>query len=90
MLIEITSRSVDERSGTKNGKDWKIRTQIGYARIPDRDGNEQPYPESIKIDLAKDQPPYEPGLYVVADNSYYVGDFQKLTLGRLVLAPAKK
>ena len=38
MQIEITSAVVNERSGTKNGKDWNIRTQTGYAFIPDEAG----------------------------------------------------
>lgn len=87
MQVEITSDVVNERSGNKNGKDWSIRTQTGYAFIPDDSGRAQPYPESITIDLKKDQLPYKPGRYQVHDASYFVGDYGKLSIGRLMLVP---
>lgn len=87
MQVEITSAVVNERSGNKNGKDWNIRTQTGYAFIPDQNGCPQPYPQSITIDLKKDQPAYQPGLYQVADSSFFVGDYGKLSIGRLMFSP---
>lgn len=87
MQIEITSTVINERSGNKNGKDWNIRTQVGYAFIPDEHNKPQPYPESITIDLKKDQPAYPVGRYLVSDSSYFVGDYGKLSIGRLTLAP---
>lgn len=88
MLIEITSPAVEERHGNKNGRDWSMRTQSGYAYTLDQNGGPKAYPELIKIDLAKEQPAYQPGKYLVADGSFFVGDFGKLSIGRLVLAPA--
>ena len=89
MQIEITSAVVNERSGTKNGKDWNIRTQVGYAFIPDEAGKPKAYPESINIDLKKEQQAYQPGRYQVHDASFFVGDYGKLAIGRLALAPIK-
>lgn len=88
MQIEVTSPAVTERSGTKNGKDWSIRTQTAYAFIPDETGKPKQYPESINIDLKKDQQPFAPGRYLLADASFHVGDYGKLSIGRLVLVPA--
>lgn len=88
MQVEVTSTHVNERNGTKNGKDWSIRTQQGYAFILDDGGTLKRYPEAINIDLKKDQPAYAPGRYVVTDASFHVGDFGKLSIGRLSLVPA--
>lgn len=89
MQIEIASSVVNERSGTKDGKNWNMRTQTGYAFIPDEAGKPQAYPESITIDLKKDQPAYPVGRYQLHDASFFVGDYGKLSIGRLALAPIK-
>ena len=85
MQIEITSTVVNERSGNKNGKDWSIRTQQGYAHILDENGKNKIYPEAINIDLKKDQLVYPAGRYTVSDGSFFVGDYGKLAIGRLTL-----
>lgn len=83
--IEIKSSTPNERSGTKNGKDWLIRTQPAYALIPDENGELPPYPESIEVDLKRDQAPYALGVYTLHPASFFVGDFKKLSIGRLIL-----
>ena len=86
--IEIKSSTANERSGNKNGKDWMIRTQSAYALIPDENGEFPPYPESIEVDLKRDQAAYSPGVYTLHPASFFVGDFKKLSIGRLMLVKA--
>lgn len=90
MQIEITQTTVNERKGTKNGKDWAMRTQTGYAYILDETGKPKTYPESINIDLGPEQPAYAVGRYQLHDVSFFVGDYGKLQVGRLTLVPVAK
>jgi hypothetical protein len=86
--IEVVSSTVDERSGTKNGKDWLIREQEAYAHLLDEHGKPRKYPVACSIPLEKDAPPYQPGFYTLDLRSIYVGDFRRLELGRVKLVPA--
>ena len=86
--IEIVSTVVDERSGNKNGKNWQIREQSAYAHLLDEHSKPFKYPVACSIPLEKDAPPYQPGFYALDLRSVYVGDFRRLELGRVKLAPA--
>lgn len=79
--IEIVSRDVDVRSGKNDRGDWVIREQHAYMHK-----GTDPYPDRIKITLDKDQSPYEPGNYQLADNSFFVGKYNDL-MCRPRLAP---
>ncbi len=85
--IEIVSTEVDEKSGNKNGKDWRIREQEAYAHLIGQDGKPGKYPVACSIQLDKDAPAYQPGFYTLDPRSLYVGDFRRLELGRLRLTP---
>lgn len=91
LKIEVKTDQVSERSGTKNGRDWKIRTQEAYAHIVQRNGSPAPYPEKILLTLDNGnanrapQAAYSVGTYYLSDNSIYVGDFSALRLGSPVL-----
>lgn len=91
LKIEVKTSEVIERSGTKNGRDWKIRTQEAYAHIQNRNGTPAPYPEKILLNLDNGNPnrapqaPYAVGIYYLSDSSVYVGDFSALRLGNPVL-----
>lgn len=91
LKIEVKTSEVNERSGTKNGRDWKIRTQEAYAHIVNRNGSPSPYPEKILLNLDNGnsnrapQQPYAIGTYYLSDSSVYVGDFSALRLGQPVL-----
>ena len=87
MRIEIKSDKVQEISGIAklSQKPYLIRKQSGYAYVVDEAGQPQPYPESIDINLDREQPAYPPGVYLVLDSSFYVGDFKSLTIGKLRL-----
>jgi len=85
--IEIVSSHVEEKSGNKNGKDWKIREQGAWAHLLGEDGNPQKYPVSCSIQLERDAPAYQPGFYTLDPRSLYVGDFRRLEIGRVRLMP---
>jgi cobalamin biosynthesis Co2+ chelatase CbiK len=91
LKIEVKSEEINERSGVKNGRDWKIRTQEAYAHIQNRNGSAAPYPEKILLNLDNGnsnrapQAPYSIGTYYLSDSSVYVGDFSALRLGSPVL-----
>lgn len=91
--IEIKSLKVDEVSGTsKAGKPYHIRKQTGWAQTYDNSGSQNPYPEKIEFNLAENQLPYAIGVYTIAPESFYVGDFNGLSIGRLILTllPAQR
>ncbi len=91
LKIEVKNSEVETRTGNKNGRDWKIRTQEAYAHIVNRNGTPSPYPEKISLQLDNgnsnhaEQAPYSIGNYYLSDNSIYVGDFGTLRLGNPVL-----
>jgi len=85
--IEIKSAKVNVKSGTAkaSGKPYTIKTQEGYAHTVDREGKPRPYPQQIEIALEKEQEPFAPGVYTIGPATLYVGDYNRLMLGRLVL-----
>ena len=91
LKIEIKNAVKNSRNVTsmKTGtaKDFTFHTQPAYVTTFDQAGNSNPYPEMIEIDLKEKQEPFPVGFYTVMLQSFYVGDFKKLTLGTLVLAP---
>lgn len=87
--VEVKSTEVVTKSGVsaRTNKPYSIREQVGvYAFLSDRDGKPNPYPTRITISLRDEQQPYDPGLYTVAPESFYVDRFNALSLG-LVLRP---
>lgn len=91
LKIEVKSTEINERSGVKNNRDWKIRTQEAYAHYVNRNGTPAPYPEKILITLDNgnssrpDQSPYAIGTYYLHPCSFYTGDFNSLRVGQPVL-----
>jgi len=89
--IEIRNSEVKVKSGVarNSGKPYEIRSQEGYAHTVDKDGKLRPYPQQVEIPLEKDQQAFAPGSYGIAPGSLYVGEYNRLTLGRLLLVPVK-
>lgn len=85
--IEIKDQTVDTRNGNTRGRDWTIRSQTAWAHTHSRNGNLNAYPEKIAITLEDGQVPYPVGAYQISPVSLYVGDFGRLSIGRLVLTP---
>ena len=81
-IITITDETVQEKSGTKNGKDWSIREQAGTIETVDR---KQP----IRLDLGKSGAPYKAGRYLLSlVQNLNVSQFGSVQMKRqLVLSP---
>ncbi len=75
--FEIKSADVSIRSGTsqKTGKAYSIHEQEAWGFFVDAKGQPHPYPQKTRLTLEDGQPPYAPGVYVLADNSFYVDRF---------------
>jgi hypothetical protein len=83
LKIEIASEELDVQSGTaKSGRLYSIRKQQGYAHLPSAR-----YPSPFTLVLEKNQPPFAPGHYMLCDESFYVGEFGRLMVGKLTLKP---
>ncbi|MBT0723103.1 DNA-binding protein [Rosenbergiella sp. S61] len=81
--IKPSQAVADTRSGVSKttGKAYTIPEQSAYIFL----GGD--YPQMFKINLENGQPPYPAGLYSLHESSIYVGDFQKLRVGKIVLVP---
>lgn len=90
--IEITEAVIEHRQQTaKNGgKVYDFYTQKAFAFLPDSLGKVGKYPQQIEISHDKDSPAYQVGMYTLDPRSLFVGDFHKLAIGRLKLAPLPK
>lgn len=84
-----TSRNVQYKTGKRAGQVGTMIEQEAWAFLLDRQGNPAPYPTKIVLDLEEGAQPYPVGSYTIAPGSFYVGDFNKLKIGRLVLVPLK-
>lgn len=84
MKIIIKSEVVNTNSGTsRNGKSYSIREQNAAL---DNGGD---FPHPFRIQLEDKQPAYAPGEYQLDPQSIYVGDFQRLSIGRVKLLPVQ-
>jgi hypothetical protein len=78
--------NIDERSGNKNGRDWKIRTQSIWVYQPNIK-----FPIQINFLLQEDIPAYPAGEYYLdLDFAVEQGNFQSLNVNtrKLQLVPA--
>lgn len=87
--IEVESTEVKTKSGqsAKTGKNYSIREQDAWAYLVDPEGKPQKHPVAMKITLEDNQVPYAVGAYHLLDSSIYVGDFGRMSVGRVRLAP---
>ncbi|EBX3330548.1 DNA-binding protein [Salmonella enterica subsp. enterica serovar Kirkee] len=81
--IKQSQAIADTRSGVSKstGQAYTINEQSAYIFLG------QDYPQLFKLNLEAGQAPYSAGLYTLHPSSIYVGDFQKLRVGRIVLVP---
>lgn len=92
LRVEIKSNLVTDINGVaKSGKPYHIRKQVGWAYTYDQDGQLNPYPERIEININEGQDAYPAGNYTLSDKCIYVGDFNSLSISRpiLDLVPAR-
>ena len=87
MHIEIQSTELFVKSGNakSTGKPYSIRKQDAWAHIEG-----QPYPVRIGFNLEENAAPFQPGMYVLDERSFYVDKFGNLSIGRLILSPVQK
>ena len=74
MKIQVKDLNVEQRTA----KGYTFRTQTGWTSL----GGEV---RKVPISLEEGQHPYEIGLYLLGDGSFYFGDYGRLMLGRLEL-----
>lgn len=89
IIFEIESMQVNEKSGVKAEKPWKMRFQQVSITGHYVDGFAAKYPRETTIQLEDEAPAYPVGRYALAAESYFFGDFGRFTLGRLKLVPLK-
>lgn len=84
--VKPSQAVADTRSGVSKstGKPYTISEQSAYIFL----GGD--YPQLFKINLENGQSPYPAGIYHLHESSVYVGDFQKLRVGKIILVPESK
>lgn len=94
MRIEIKDKAVHEeeirpssKPGAKVFKPFTKRYQSGYVTLMQPNGQQEPYPSKVNVNLDENQPGFEPGIYEVGEESFYVDRNKNLLLGKMRLHP---
>lgn len=88
IIIEIDSIATKERKGVSAKGPWTMIFQQISISGHMQDGFPAKHPRETTIQLDSDNPqPYPPGRYVIAVDSYYFGDFDRFSFGRIKLQP---
>jgi hypothetical protein len=98
LLIEIKSATTGEQPISPNaakGQTFSAFTKVSQTAfvhgLVDKNGSPEPYPVRISIDLGTKErgfrPAYAPGQYQIDSGSFFVGRFDDLSLGSLLLSP---
>lgn len=82
LKVEVKSEDINVKTGNSNGRPWEIREQAAYWH---QDG--EPVPVKIHINLDRNDSPYKVGFYQILPQSFYVGKYGQLMVGRLQLGP---
>lgn len=69
------SDTVEEHSGEKDGKPWKIRKQIGYLQLPSAK-----YPVKFSYQLRRDGAALKAGVYTLLPESIVVDRYGSLAI----------
>lgn len=89
LRIEVKSSKVLEVNGvSRAGKPFHMVKQAAWAYTYDSFGEVNPFPERIEMNIADGAQPYPVGNYSLDPRSFFIGDFNSLSIGRLVLVPA--
>lgn len=90
IIIEVESTATKEKSGIskKTGEVWKMVFQQISISGHLQDGFPAKHPRETTIQLDSDKPQAFPvGRYTLAADSFYFGDFDRFTMGRMQLIP---
>lgn len=84
--IEVKSTAYVDRVNSGG----TFREQEAWVHLCDQNGNPQPYPQLMKLNLDiknpnSPQPPYQPGIYQLDPASIYVNKYGGLNIGRIRL-----
>jgi hypothetical protein len=71
--VLVKDAAVSDRSGTKNGKPWHMRTQVAWAQLPAK-----PYPVEISITLQGEQAAFAIGEYELGAECVWVSRYGEL------------
>lgn len=78
-MIKIEVKNTETRSkagtGKRSGKAYSFKEQDAWAHLPG-----DPYPTRISLTLNDNDAPHAPGMYTLAPDSLYVGDFGSLAV----------
>lgn len=77
IVVEIRSDEIRSKSGVsaRTNKQYSIREQDGFIHLPG-----QPYPQKCKLALDDGAAPYQPGIYELDPESYFVGRFDQVMI----------
>lgn len=91
LVISIEDVKTAVKEGiSKANKPYKIVEQQAYVRLIASDGQPEKYPAKISISLEDGAEPFKTGDYTLSPESFMVGDFGALRIGRLKLVPLPK
>jgi len=93
LSVNIESTKVAVKAGKNERGEWKIGEQLGYCQFVDTDGQPKKYPQEVKVPVDFDpsgNPVFYPvGQYVIDPQSFYVGQYGTVLLGRVKLLAIK-
>lgn len=87
IVIEIDSTATRTKSGNNAKGPWSMTFQQISISGHMQDGFPAKHPRESTIQLEENAQPYAVGKYTIAAESYFFGDFDRFTLGRLKLVP---
>ena len=83
LKIEVEKEKPEHISGvSKGGKEYSIWKQKAYAHLPS-----SKYPVMIELNIEDEAHAYKEGIYTIDPSSFYVGDFNSLSLRFMKLVP---
>lgn len=85
--IKDATKARREISRKTDGKIITFYEQPAWAYTYGKNGQPNPYPESITLNLDAEQAPYSVGFYTVAPSSIGVNRFKQLDFFRVALVP---
>ena len=83
LTIEVKDGNTQSRTiiNKKTGEEVTFHELEAWARLV-----EEGYPERVKLSM-HDGNPVRPGMYTIKPSSFYVGQYNKLQIGRVELSP---
>lgn len=87
IVIEIDSTATKTKSGNNAKGPWSMTFQQIAISGHMQDGFPAKHPRESTIQLEENAQPYPPGRYTLGVESFFFGDFDRFTLGRMRLIP---